>query len=322
MFMKKFDLLKKAGKDLQIGLTCLKGQKISVKNCWHFSTDGNAVDALFLDDEDFRWAMNRIYVLYQHYNVLILAFVLMDTHIHFVLYGDFDECNRFVHEYVRLSSMAIATKYGDRHKLKRIQISHQMITDDVYLKTCICYVVKNPPVGGIMHNFYDYPWGSGSLYFRKNDNWTAPKWTMGMDEVDESLSSRDEKALLRSHKHLNEAVPVIDGLIFPGEYVAVDLVERLFRTCKSFMFFTCTTKEMDIESRAGLISRLSIPMQEMRQHKAELCRKMFGTDSTRSLDTTRRLILAKTLKSRYNSSSKQIARLCGLVYEDVKELLG
>lgn len=48
---------------------------------------------------------------------------------------------------------------------------------------------------------------------------------------------------------------------------------------------------------------------------------MFGTESLAALDVTRRLRLARTLRSRYNSSAKQVARICGLVYEEVKDRL-
>ena len=83
----------------------------------------------------------------------------------------------------------------------------------------------------------------------------------------------------------------------------------------------CVSKESEVDSRGGAISRLSIPIQEMRQHKNELCWEMFGAKSIKGLDTRQRLILAKALRSRYNSSIKQIARLTGLVFDELKDLL-
>lgn len=320
--LNKSDLLSRVGKDLQLGILCPKGQKLGVRNCWHFSSDGKAVDSIFFDEEDFLCGMNRVYVVSTRYRVLILAFVLMDTHVHFILYGEFGECNRFIHEYLRLTSMYISKKYGDRNKLKRVPVSHQEISDDNYLKTAICYVVKNPPVGGLPYNFYDYPWGSGSLYFRKGSMWTSPRWIADTDfAYGDSLTWRGNRSLMKSHVAAGKDTRFSDGLIFPGEYVAVDIVEKLFRTNKSFNFFICTSRETDVESRGGSISMLSIPMQEMRQHKAELCRRMFGTESSRGLDMARRMMLAKKLKSTYNSSSRQIARLCGLVYDEVRDIL-
>ena len=129
-----------------------------------------------------------------------------------------------------------------------------------------------------------------------------------------------KKALKTRNAELEDAL-LIDGMVFPGEYVAYKLVEKLFKTVRSFHYFMCITKDSDIESRGGTISHLTLPIQEMRQHKKEVCRQLFGREDSHSLDTGQRLRLARTLKSRYNSSSKQIARVCGLKYSEVKELL-
>ena len=49
--------------------------------------------------------------------------------------------------------------------------------------------------------------------------------------------------------------------------------------------------------------------------------ELFGQKHIRNLDTTSRLKLARVLKLRYNSSDKQIIRLCGLIYDEVNHLL-
>ena len=74
-----------------------------------------------------------------------------------------------------------------------------------------------------------------------------------------------------------------------------------------------------VDARGGSISFLSIPLQEMRQHKNEVCKERFGKQSVKGLSTEQRLRLARTLRARYNSSLKQIARLSGLVYYEVKD---
>ena len=113
----------------------------------------------------------------------------------------------------------------------------------------------------------------------------------------------------------------IGDLVFPGEYVAYELVERVFKTCKSFNYFYCKTKEDDVDARGGDVSRLSIPMKEMRQHKREVCRELFGVETVKLLTTEQRLRLARTLRARFNSSPRQIASLSGLVYDEVKNWL-
>ena len=313
-------LLAQIEADLGLHVPFVKGRQIKIKNCWHFSTDGNAVDAMFEDDDGFIAGMNRIYMVIQDYNVVILAFSLMDTHVHFILYGTFEACNRFMHEYVRRTSWYISVTHHESNKLDGVPINYQAVDTDSYLKTVICYTVKNAPAGGIMFNALDYPWSSGPLYFKRPGYWSSPRW---MDETKEAgpMGVVDHRKALRTRKdELARSAPrMIGPLVFPGEYVAYEVVERIFKTCKSFNYFLSITKEEDVDSRGGSISLLSIPMQEMRQHKNEVCRELFGTPSVRQLSMQQRLRLARTLRSRYNSSIKQIARLAGLVYDEVKD---
>lgn len=228
-------LLRQIVSDLGLDIPFVKGRNISIKNCWHFSTDGNAVDAIFLDEEDFINGMNRIYVLARKHNIVILAFSLMDTHVHFILWGSFDDCNRFMHDYVKATSRYITLTHGDRNKLADVPIHHQVVDTDFYLKTVICYVIKNAPVGGISFNAMDYPWSSGPLYFRRPGYWSAPAWlTESEGSKETEMGNYQKRLLLKTQEIIDGNIPVIGRLVFPGEYVAFELVERLFKTCKSF----------------------------------------------------------------------------------------
>lgn len=316
------ELLTRIHSDLGIDSAYVRGQDKTVHNCWHFSTDGNDVDYIYRDDRDLSCGMNRIYFLTRHYNVVILAFCLMDTHVHFILYGEYRECNGFVHEYIRMTSVYFTRTCGVVHKLGDVRIGYQAITDDRYLKTAICYVVKNPPVAGMPYTAYDYPWSSGGLYFRNPGLWTSPGWTDKATGDDGVMTARAQKALFHTKDRLPEGVRVLDcGLIFPGEYVAWEVVESLFRTCRSFNHFMCVSKDSDVESRRGAVSVLTIPLPELRKYRDELALEYFGSIGLRGLDITRRIRLARVLKSRYNSSVKQICRVCGLIYDEAKSMI-
>ena len=318
------ELLRQIISDLGLDIPFAKGLKITVKNCWHFSTDGNAVDVMFYDTQDFIDGMNRIYVTLPGYRVIILAYSLMDTHVHFILYGEFDECNRFMHDYVRRTSCHIAFRHGDNNKMEGVPINYQAVDTDFYLKVVICYTIKNAPAGGIPYNAIDYPWSSGPLYFRRAGDWSSPSWLNvdpdGMPQSKE-LGVRRQKKLLKSHARPEQSVRMMGPIVFPGTYVAYEIVEKLYKTCKSFNYFLCISREEDVDARGGTISHLSIPMQEMRQHKKEVCKEMFGTADIKKLDTQQRIRLARVLRTRFNSSKKQIIRLCGLVYEEAKDMI-
>ena len=323
--MMKIDekLLRQIISDLGLNAPFVKGQTISIKNCWHFSTDGKAVDVIFYDDTDFISGMNRIYVTLKSYRIIILAFSLMDNHLHFVLYGDFEQCNQFMHEYVWRTSRHIAVTHHDNHKMDGVPIDYQVVDTDAYLKTVICYTIKNAPAAGIPYNAWDYPWSSGPLYFRRAGLWSSPIWLESeMEKLsDLDLGTHGLRNYLQTNTPSSENVRTIGRLVFPGEYVAFELVEKIFKTCKSFNYFYCKTKEDDVDSRGGDVSRLSIPMKEMRQHKRDVCRELFGVENVKSLSTEQRLRLARTLRAKFNSSPRQIAALSGLVYDEVKDKL-
>ncbi|MGM9753922.1 MAG: hypothetical protein ACI3ZK_07740, partial [Candidatus Cryptobacteroides sp.] len=86
-------------------------------------------------------------------------------------------------------------------------------------------------------------------------------------------------------------------------------------------FFMNISKDIDIESKEGAISYLTVPIVEMRENRNMISRELFGTESIRDLNMPQRVKLARVLKSRFNSSEKQIAKVCGLVFSEVKDLL-
>lgn len=311
-------------RDLKWSAPFVKGQILNTENCWHFSTNGNDVDVVFFDKQDFIDGMNRIYIISRLYPVIILAFALMDNHIHFVLYGELDACNRFVHDYVKRTSMHIAKRHNIRHKMGSVNIDYQTVDDTHYLKTVICYCVKNPPVAGIRSNAYDYPWSSGALYFRETGVWTAPAWISGgyLKPVSEYLHTKDQKFdYFHTHDIIPDEIMMCDGMIFPGEYVAYEIVEKIFMTQKAYNYYMCKSKEDDVDLKHRNISYLSIPDQEMRQHRTEILQSSFGVKTIRALNVNQRLSLARNLKSKYNCSLKQIASLCGINFDDLKNIL-
>ena len=309
--------------DLDLNTPFIKGLDKSIKNCWHFYTDGNSVDLLFEDKADFTDAMNRIFVVSQEFEIIILAFVLMDTHVHFILYGQYSSCNLFVHEFIRRTSMYISAKRQVKNRLSEIKISHQPVTTDKYLKTAICYVIKNPFSAGLPFKITDYPWGSNNLYFRPETYWTTPDWnnTSKILSTLESFSKRYQNKFLKTRNCNVRNATIIGDIVFPGEYTAFEIVERLFRSHKSFTYFLLKTKDEEVESVGGETACLSIPIHELLQKRNEICMEQFGVMSIRTLTANQRILLAKMLRSRYNSSVKQIARVCGLIYEEAKKFI-
>ena len=309
--------------DLGINRYQEKGREIPVKRCWHYSSDGHAVSQLFYDDTDFTDGMNRVFIVLQKYDVIILAFVLMDNHIHFILYGEREECDRFIREYLRRTAMSISDRHNEPHPLSGLPVSCQKINSQSYLKTAICYVLKNPTSAGMPFNFYDYPWSSGALYFRRQAevSWCSPSWLVGLEDCSYGeMAFREKREWLKTHDEIPETIGTHGKLVFPGEYVATVIVEELFRTTRNFSYHIGKSNE-ETEMKSDSLALLTIPWKELRSHRDELCMEMYNVDSFRSLDTGRRLKLGKRIRSQYGCSKKQVAKPVGLVYEEIVDLL-
>lgn len=308
--------------DLGIGSPFVPGQETPVKNCWHFFSNGNDVDLMFADDSEFISGMNKIYIVSLKYEIVILAFVLMGTHFHFVLYGPFEQCRAFVHDFNARVSQTIAIKRGEQHKLKGIDISYQQIDTDTYLKNVICYTIKNATAAGLPFLPINYPWSSGPLYFVNKDSWASPRWTKLIDEniTIDSLKSSQIRKILSSNSYTGYHARMVGDLVFPGDYVDYRTVEELFKTHKAFHYFL--SKSNDVKEEESLISHLSMPLKELRQRRDELIRELFGPVTINKLNMSQRVRVARMLRKSFISSPKQIAKSCCLVYDEVKNLLG
>lgn len=316
--MKDKDILRsKAVRDLGLDIPFTPNCPKPVHNCWHYSTDGSYSSSLFLDRTDFIDAMNRLARCYLAFQVLILAFCLMDNHVHFVLYGISEECTAFVKEFMRRTGQSISKRHGFRKSIYKIPISHEQIKDDNYLKNAICYDIANPPVNGLRYTYYDYPWSSGPLYFRSENEWSSPSW-MNHPKAKrvKDLSSRELIGIDTHQTSLPKEWIVIDGLIFPGHYVASDIAERLFGSFKAYNYLAGRRNETAFDSSGGRFCGISLPDNELRQYRDELCVKMFGC-SPRKLNARQRIELGRALKSQFGSSTKQIARMVCLSHDEL-----
>ena len=328
--------------DLGLNTRLMQGQTIPVRNCYHGYSDGSRAEVLFSSNASFAQALNKLAILVYESDVILLTYCLMDNHFHLVLYGEEDGCAYFVKEYARRLGMTFSSSGQE------IKASLKPLTDDVYLKTAICYVLRNPVIARLPYQPTNYPYSSGFLLFAGKDEvnpWASPAWkgllltvchqplagvlgapvdTAGSDGVSGkvcrygSLSYRDKRMLAGSQKILPEDWLVAGGFVFPGHFVNYELCERLFGTTRGFQYFMSSCREADFEQNQGLLERLNIPDQEMRVHRDELAHAMFGKFGVRSLTAQERGLLAKKIKREYGCSAKQIARL---VHLDVKQVM-
>ena len=199
------------------------------------STDHLEDRIWFLDDSDFKAAMNYVAVTSVSKGVNVIAFVLMSNHVHFLLEGTEDSSIQFINHLKKLYGMYYEKKYSVKEFLRRnrVDIKEICIANEA-LERCIAYISMNPVSANICAFASDYRWGTGSAFFSQ-----IPKGI----EISK-LSSRKRRNLLHSKAQVRPDMIVSeDGYIIPQSYVAIEFVEKLYRQPSRMNYFlTNSTK--------------------------------------------------------------------------------
>ena len=265
--------------------------------------------------------MNRVAVCVLRQKVIILAFVLMDNHFHFIVHSSCeDDAIAFANMFKRLTGKYNSDVYQEKASLARLPVKVIPVPDEDYLKTLIGYVVKNPTKAR-MDMFYNYPWGTGNLYFRPKN--TAQYSRNNAKEPEcatntvADVGCNSLRALCRTRVSLPGGWLIKDGIILPENYVAVAEVENLLKTTRSYMYFLSMNKDDEIEADFGEWNELRLNDGELRMARSDISLELFGTENIRDLSAPQRMAVAKVLRRKYLCSKKQLARIIMLPYDDV-----
>ena len=71
------------------------------KEFWLVTTEHLEDRLLFKDAEDFRVGMNYVAVQVHKSNIIILVFILMSNHLHFILYCTYEKAEQFINGLLR-----------------------------------------------------------------------------------------------------------------------------------------------------------------------------------------------------------------------------
>lgn len=270
---------------------------------YHVCTDGHALDWMFKDTADFIAGVNRIGICMLETSVMVVAFILMDNHVHFVLYGTIVQCKKFITRYKALTGMWIRFKYGIDGHMRRLPSQLILIEDEEQLLDTIAYIDRNSIVAGYGLLPGEYPWGSAKYVFTNEAD--IPSVSLN------DMTQKDARELLGTWVQLPGDWKVDrSGMILPTCFLDVDKLQRLFKSPIKYLYHLSKKLEGKIEMQGGI--RTFIPDKELRQITEELTRKHFGKTDIRQLDFNSRIALARKLRYDYASTLKQIARMLHL----------
>ena len=282
-----------------------------------FITTAHLPDGLwFRDDEDFRVGMNFVAVQAWRSGVVILAFVLMSNHLHFVLIGTEESARGFINGLKARYSHYLRMKYGCREFLRRNDVDFREISpqEDEALERAIAYVQMNPVAANICLHPTQYPWGTGNVFFRSDSPDGIPL---------QEYSGRALERLLHSNC---ENIPKIycigkDGFILPESYVDISYVETLFRTPNRLNYFQVNSSKA---KRSLESTNRNIPAfrdQTIISMLPDMCYTLFRKKDISELNETELVVLVRQMKFRLCADVNQIARVLRLSYESVAKML-
>ena len=280
---------------------------------YHVCTDGNALAWMFKDTEDFIAGVNRIGICAFETCIQIIAFILMDNHVHFVLYGTLPKCKEFITRYKTLTGKWISSKYQLKEYLKHLPSEFILIESEEQLLDTIAYIDRNSIVAGGRYLPSEYPWGSARYMFRER--------RIPCGRHISEMSKKEVHESLNTWSTLPEDWMVDDqGMLIPERcFINIDFIEGLFRSPTRYLYHLSRKLEGKIEMQQGI--RAFIPDKELRPVTEELAKKFFGKSKVKDLDFNSKILLARKLRYDYASTPKQISRMLSMDSEILSKFI-
>lgn len=278
------------------------------KHYYHCASKGLEAYLLFSSRKEFIAGMNRVgFCLLKVPDVIIIAFVLMDNHVHFILYGTEEDCFRFMAEYKKLTSYYYIN--NSEGKLLDYEYDCWLISNREKLKEKICYVLRNPLAAGIRILPTNYSWGSGSLMFNEKKT--------GFLEIGET-SEYYRRKMFGTKREIPESWLINEeGLIWPGSYVEFKRAESSFDSMVDFMFELNRRNEESINQEM-YGNEINLNDNDVLVILADYAERSFGERSLTHLNVSQRLDLIQQIRRSHGVGIKQLGRLLHLRQQDLK----
>ena len=280
---------------------------------WFVTTDHLTKKIWFRDEEDFKMGMNLVAVLAVALDVDVLSFILMSNHVHFVLCCSEAKAHQFIKEFKKRHSQYMNKKYGVKELLRRVHVQIDPVSGaDESLEWVIAYTNMNSVAAGTCLAPTGYPWGTGDTFFKAKP---AKGRRIG------TYSDRARVALLHSTQPMPPHLLVgDDGYILPDSYVDVEKVQNLYHTPKRMNYFLVNSskakRRLDAKDNApNFRDQVILPAI------GDLSQSLFQKSSLEALTQDELAELLKQLRYRFSSHANQLARVTGIPYQKVVDLL-
>lgn len=282
---------------------------------FHTYSDGTALKdkIMFPSDEYFRLGMNDIAILARLFEVAVLCFCLMESHVHFVLSGTCENCKAFTARFKQRAALRLKNHDDYRKALRRVNVQAKPLKDLENVKDCIAYVLRNPVVAGLVYSPNQYPWCSASVYFNHHQDLAGRRISefslLGLRRILKTHSIPDGNMILGA-----------DGFIKMAGFVYYLFVNDLFGTISSLNFHLNKKVESLFDSEIVADKKdVKFTIASMRREARKIAKGTFRKNTIPELSMEERLQLAGMLKETMHISVKKAARVVEMLPKPISE---
>ena len=286
-----------------------------MRKLWLITTDHLEVGLWFRDEEDFKVAMNYVAIQAHVSRVVVIAFILMSNHVHFIVAANSKkEAEAFIEALKHRYSLYYRRKYGVKEFLRDNGVRVDLIViDNDGAEQAVAYVQMNCVAANICSHPSQYSWGTGNLFFNQAKS------------VGKRLDSFSKRALKRLLHSDDETLPGnwligAEGYILPQNYVDVSFVEACYRTPKRMNFFLANSskakKRLEVDEHLPAFRD-----QVILAALPDLCQSLFGKRFFAELNEDEQKECVRQIRFRFSAHVNQIARVCDLSYEEVARMM-
>lgn len=168
------------------------GRELSKTGIYHVMLRGNERRNIFMDDEDRMRFIDTLYKKSKENEFLVLAYCLMDNHLHLLISEGNDLINR------AMKRIGVSYVYYFNKKYKRTghlfqdRFKSEPINNDRYLPAAVRYIHNNPVKANIVQEPAQFQWSSYNSYI-SNDNVRSD--LIDRDFILKMFSDNEEQAI-------------------------------------------------------------------------------------------------------------------------------
>lgn len=283
---------------------------------WYHACTSENFSVFLTSENDYKLAISLLGLVAMMFtDVRIVAFEIMNNHVHVIAVGNRDRIEVMLKDYVAAMHRN-AGSFTTCQPLSDIQFHLHSIDDLRYARNAIAYVHRNRFLVDPSVTPFTFRWGSNQLYFnsllvnciRIAQMPTTQKW---------------RRYVSRRHIYDNmENVMQFDGYVSPLCFCDYTLGEGLYRSARHY--YETTSKSIEGMTQIAKIIGESVILTDDELYKVMLsiARKTYSSDKISELPVAHRLEIARQLRFGYNAGNKQICRMLKLEQSIIESLLG